>query len=78
MRMTRINRALTAIVLTFAFGASARAEDAAGPIRLNQLGVETTGPKRAILAEHGPTIVFESPSEIISHLVASRTMIGGD
>ena len=51
MRMTRINRALTAIVLTFAFGASARAEDAAGPIRLNQLGVETTGPKRAILAD---------------------------
>ncbi len=51
MRMTRINRALTAVALTLAFGASARAEDAAGPIRLNQLGVETTGPKRAMLAD---------------------------
>lgn len=33
--------------------------------------------KRSVLVEHGPTVLFESPSEIISHVVASRVLAGG-
>ncbi|WP_425993764.1 glycoside hydrolase family 9 protein [Caulobacter sp. DWR1-3-2b1] len=49
--MTRINPALTAIALTLALTGLASAQDAVSPIRLNQLGVEAAGPKRAVLAD---------------------------
>ena len=54
--MTRITPALTAIALTLALSGlapsgMAHAENAVAPIRLNQLGVEATGPKRAVLAD---------------------------
>lgn len=50
--MTRTAPALTALalVLTMA-GTQVAAEEAARPIRLNQLGVEAAGPKRAMLAD---------------------------
>ena len=49
--MTRITPALTAIALTLALSGLAHAEDAVRPIRLNQLGVEAAGAKRAVLAD---------------------------
>lgn len=49
--MTRITPALTAIALTLALSGLAQADESAAPIRLNQLGVEAAGPKRAVLAD---------------------------
>ncbi|HQR91161.1 MAG TPA: HAD hydrolase-like protein, partial [Caulobacter sp.] len=59
-------------------GDETRDIEAARALGLASGAVTWGAAKRAILAEHGPTIVFESPSEIISHLVASRAAIGGD
>lgn len=49
--MTRITPALTAIALTLTLSGLAQADESAAPIRLNQLGVEAAGPKRAVLAD---------------------------
>jgi phosphoglycolate phosphatase len=34
--------------------------------------------KPSILAQHGPTVSFNSMSEIISYVGASKTAVGGD
>lgn len=59
-------------------GDETRDIEAAHALGLASGAVTWGAAKRAILAEHGPTIMFETPSEIISHLVASRAAVGGD
>jgi endoglucanase len=51
-RACPLRSAMTAIALMMALAGVARAaEEPAQPIRLNQLGVEASGPKRAMLAD---------------------------
>lgn len=59
-------------------GDETRDIDAARAVGLASGAVTWGAAKRAILVEHGPTILFETPAEIISHLAASSTAVGGD
>ncbi|WP_335582573.1 MULTISPECIES: HAD hydrolase-like protein [unclassified Caulobacter] len=58
-------------------GDETRDIEAARVIGLASGAVTWGAAKRSILVEHGPTIVFESPAEIISHLTASTAPVGG-
>ncbi|WP_421737689.1 HAD hydrolase-like protein [Caulobacter sp.] len=74
-------RKVTAVVSrdrVICIGDETRDIEAARALGLASGAVTWGAAKRSILAEHHPTIVFESPSEIISHLVASRTPVGAD
>jgi phosphoglycolate phosphatase len=59
-------------------GDETRDIDAARATGLASGAVTWGAAKRAILAEHAPTILFETPSEIISHLAASKMTVGAD
>lgn len=58
-------------------GDETRDIEAARALGLASGAVTWGAAKRAILVEHSPTMLFETPSEIISHLVASRATGGG-
>jgi phosphoglycolate phosphatase len=59
-------------------GDETRDIEAARALGLASGAVTWGAAKRSILAEHAPTILFETPSEIISHLAASKVAVGAD
>lgn len=59
-------------------GDETRDIDAARATGLASGAVTWGAAKRKILVEHEPTILFETPSEIISHLAASKMAVGAD
>lgn len=76
--MTRIRHAVTAIALTLICGSAVRAEEAARAIRLNQLGLETAGPKRAMLDHPSTTALAWTLHDARGAKVASgRTRVFG-
>ena len=78
--MPRLQSAMTAIALMLALaGVAKAAEEPARPIRLNQLGVEASGPKRAMLADPSTAPLPWTLSDAKGAVVASgQTKVFGD